>query len=143
MGFIYLIHAVDTKRYKIGFTDTTIAKRMRGLQTSCPFDLELVSQRSGELMLEQRLHSKLAKYRKRGEWFEFENHERALWFFHERRLRTKEEVRRDKYMKEVLRIERMAESLAAQVMSITMMVSVPVAKKNYVNPESPMHSFMR
>ena len=73
MNVIYLIHAEDTKRYKIGTTSHSIEKRLNELQTGCPFKLRPVLSVVGDKYQETKIHDEFKKYRKQGEWFEFDS----------------------------------------------------------------------
>lgn len=70
-GFVYLITPRTSTLHKIGFTSTSIEKRMAQLQTGSATELELVASWPGTQGHEAALHRKLAKYRKQGEWFRF------------------------------------------------------------------------
>lgn len=69
-GHVYLINAVGTSRYKIGFA-SDVNRRLLELQTNSPFNLEVVVSMSGDIALERKLHKKYAENRRVGEWFEF------------------------------------------------------------------------
>lgn len=71
-GYVYLLKAGD--RYKIGTTDT-IHKRIKALQTSCPYKIEvvLVVKSSDALTLEKTTHKLFKAHRRVGEWFEFDS----------------------------------------------------------------------
>ncbi len=128
MGIIYLINAVGTKHYKIGFTAKTSAERLSKLQTSSPHRLELVAERSGTVRTEIRLHEKLQKYWQRGEWFRFPDRETAIGHFTE----TMDTAEPDP------QIQRAAENVMAEVFSRLMHVSVRSAKRNWVRKDSPL-----
>ena len=74
MEIVYLIHAEDTKRYKIGTTKNGVESRLKELQTGCPFKLRPVKSVVGNMNQESKLHHKFKEYRKQGEWFEFNGH---------------------------------------------------------------------
>lgn len=65
---IYAIRAKRTAYVKIGYAVDS-RKRLEGLQTGCPHELELEWELEGPQSAEQELHKKLAAYRHRGEWF--------------------------------------------------------------------------
>lgn len=65
-GHVYLLRGGDY--LKIGFSKKPF-KRLRELQTSCPFPLVLVKSFCGPSLLERALHNKFRKYRLEGEWF--------------------------------------------------------------------------
>lgn len=69
-GFVYVIAQVGTSRVKIGYT-RNVASRLKTLQTSNPYKLEVLWQTAGDMRLEETLHRRFAKHRTQGEWFEF------------------------------------------------------------------------
>ena len=74
-GFIYLIHAVGTDRYKIGLTTRHPEARLSELNSSqSPFPLELVDwfETDNVTADEGYLHDKFDSYRVHGEWFKFD-----------------------------------------------------------------------
>tara|TARA_R100001594_G_scaffold86809_1_gene121204 strand:+ start:105 stop:626 length:522 start_codon:yes stop_codon:yes gene_type:complete len=74
MELVYLIHAEDTKRYKIGTTKNGVESRLKELQTGCPFKLRPVKSIVGGRNQEEQVHRKFKEYQKHGEWFEFDGH---------------------------------------------------------------------
>ena len=68
---VYLIHAEETMRYKIG-TSENINARIKAMDTGCPTNLNLIHYVDGNKAIEKRLHHKFNKYRKKGEWFQFD-----------------------------------------------------------------------
>ena len=70
-GFVYLIHAIGTNRYKIGRTQD-VAKRFKTLKQQAPFPLELIHSLKvlDAAGFERKLHLKYAAKRKHDEWFE-------------------------------------------------------------------------
>ena len=68
-GVVYFIGSEESRYVKIG-TTIDIEKRIAGIQTSIPFDLELIFSFSGGRAEEKKTHSAFEQYRKRGEWFE-------------------------------------------------------------------------
>ena len=69
---IYLIRAEKTNLYKIGYTSGKAEDRVKALQTGCPHKISIVRELMGDQTREKRLHSIFSKYRKEGEWFEFD-----------------------------------------------------------------------
>ena len=67
---VYILHAEGTDRYKIGHAKN-LTKRIRSLQTGCPFPLVVRKEISGGEEFERFLHEAFSKYRVNGEWFEF------------------------------------------------------------------------
>lgn len=59
---------------KIGASDH-IERRIKQVQTTCPYDVRLLATSGGDRTEEARLHRRFAPYRVRGEWF---RHEGAL-----------------------------------------------------------------
>lgn len=70
-GYIYLVRAVGTNRYKIGRTKNP-ERRLERLKQQSPFSLKLVEIFHTEdcVTEEKRLHRIAAKYRSHGEWFD-------------------------------------------------------------------------
>jgi hypothetical protein len=68
-GSVYFIEAVGTDMVKIGYTCNT-KDRLKKLQTASPHELRLVASCKASFLEEQRLHSRFAHCRVRGEWFE-------------------------------------------------------------------------
>lgn len=66
---IYFI--TDTKNIKIGYTNNSIEKRLKQLQTSCASKLYILGWIDGDLDTEKMLHKIFAQSRIRynGEWF--------------------------------------------------------------------------
>ena len=74
MDLVYLIHADETHRYKIGTTSNSVESRLKELQTGCPFLLRPIKSVVGGKCQEDEVHEKFKEYRKQGEWFEFNGH---------------------------------------------------------------------
>jgi len=87
---VYIIHAKTTNLVKIGVC-INLSKRLSGLQTSCPVELEVlcIFYSDGEIV-ERKLHRRFFKHRVRGEWFELEGD--LLRFVESNRL-TNEKVK--------------------------------------------------
>ncbi|NER25844.1 MAG: GIY-YIG nuclease family protein, partial [Symploca sp. SIO1C2] len=84
-GFIYLIHAQETDRYKIGLTTRSVEARFAELNSSqSPFPLELIDWFETDNVTEDEkyFHEKYSAHRVHGEWFSFDK-------------RTLKEVRRE------------------------------------------------
>ena len=62
MNKVYLIHAEDTNRYKIGTTQN-IDNRINTLKTGCPYELSIIKEVDGSLEKEKWLHKTFKKYR--------------------------------------------------------------------------------
>ncbi len=77
-GYIYLINAKGTRRYKIGLTTRDVEQRFDELNGSqSPYPLELVTYIETDNVTETEgyLHQRYAFQRRHGEWFEFTNRE--------------------------------------------------------------------
>lgn len=75
-GFIYLIHARGTRRFKIGLTTRSVEQRFNELNSSqSPYPLELLEVIATNNVTETEgyLHGKFVLQRRHGEWFEFNN----------------------------------------------------------------------
>lgn len=70
-GTIYFIEAVGAERIKIGWTEMPIERRMRELQTACPFPLTARLLLAGTQAEERALHRRFAHCRAmpNTEWF--------------------------------------------------------------------------
>ena len=71
-GWVYLIHAVGTNRYKVGRSVNPIA-RLEVLKGQSPYPLQVVwtEWTIDAIEDEKRAHKALAGFRVHGEWFEF------------------------------------------------------------------------
>lgn len=71
-GWVYLIHAQDTIRYKIGRSINPIS-RIQELQKQSPYPLEITQSfwAADAVVDEAILHERFNEYRVFGEWFEF------------------------------------------------------------------------
>lgn len=67
MGYVYALLAGPF--VKIGYTDKTIAGRMRELSTGCPYHLSCIGYAEGGMELEGELHREFGEWRVQGEWF--------------------------------------------------------------------------
>ncbi|MEM7553470.1 MAG: GIY-YIG nuclease family protein [Cyanobacteria bacterium P01_A01_bin.84] len=75
-GLVYLLNAVETNRYKIGFTTREVTDRIRGISyKQQPFEIVQVHyvECDEPRDVETKLHKKFADYRAKGEWFDFDN----------------------------------------------------------------------
>ena len=72
-GFVYF--AVIGEPYithvKVGFTTSDPEKRVKSLQTGCPFPIKLLGYVFGSLEREHELHDVFASDRLSGEWFAY------------------------------------------------------------------------
>lgn len=69
-SYVYFIEAVGSKHIKIG-TTKNIKKRISALSTASPHQLRLCWFEHGDERLESALHTYFDKYRRNGEWFEY------------------------------------------------------------------------
>ena len=82
MATIYVLQ--QGNYFKIGLTKRDFNKRLKELQTGCPFELKpklLISTNRPEL-LEKLLHAKFSQSRRLGEWFSLTPAEQTLLFPH-------------------------------------------------------------
>jgi predicted GIY-YIG superfamily endonuclease len=75
---VYIIKAKNQPLYKIGVT-YNINKRIKQLQTGCPFPIELYFLVNGfprniAIQTEKQLHKTMSHYRTSGEWFRLYSH---------------------------------------------------------------------
>jgi hypothetical protein len=70
-GYVYLISAVETKYFKIGISEESVVKRLKQLQTGCPFKLLCVYHAyvANMFQTEKELHKIFSASRRIGEWF--------------------------------------------------------------------------
>lgn len=68
-GLNYAVQVVKDGPIKIGFTKTAASSRLSALQQACPYELELIAQWPATEGHEKRLHSDLAAFRIRREWY--------------------------------------------------------------------------
>jgi hypothetical protein len=68
-GQVYLVWALGTTFWKIGFTSLPLRRRLSLLNTASPFPLLLQGARFGSYKDEKRLHQRLRQFHYRGEWF--------------------------------------------------------------------------
>lgn len=69
-----MIYVIKTKNaepafIKIGYAGNSLEKRIKSIQTSCPFQLELIYAKNGSLKDEKSIHLELEEHRGQGEWF--------------------------------------------------------------------------
>lgn len=68
-GTVYFIKSTNTHEIKIGFTSGDVSKRLSSLQTSHPYQLELLTTIPGGTDFERSLHQQFEQHRLKGEWF--------------------------------------------------------------------------
>lgn len=66
---IYILKAGD--KYKIGITFSEISKRIKALQTGCPYKIEIIHtyETNNSFIIEQTLHNRYKDKNSNGEWF--------------------------------------------------------------------------
>lgn len=69
-GYIYIVGNLEQMICKIGFS-FDVDKRIKGIQTGCPFGIIILAKFIGTMDTEKQLHKKYKKHRirKNGEWF--------------------------------------------------------------------------
>lgn len=65
---IYLIKSEENGMCKIGFS-LTPELRLKSIQTSCPYKLELIIVIDGDIGIERQIHDKFISLKSKGEWF--------------------------------------------------------------------------
>lgn len=76
MGFVYVLRAMETDRYKIGLSIRDMGYRQKELnrkQSPFPIYRFLVFKTDNPKKLETEFHQTFSSYRKHGEWFEFKD----------------------------------------------------------------------
>lgn len=73
---IYIINAIGTNLYKIGYTGRNVVTRLASLQTGCPNKLAITATLDGDETDEAELHRLVWQHHIQGEWFQLDT--RAL-----------------------------------------------------------------
>jgi hypothetical protein len=68
-GCIYFIQAEKGGLVKVGYTED-LYKRFRIIQAHSPLKMRIIGKIKGSKATEEEIHSKFARDRKHGEWFE-------------------------------------------------------------------------
>ena len=68
-GCIYFIQAENGGLVKIGYTEN-LDKRFRIIQAHSPERMRIIGKIKGSMATEEEIHSKFARDRRHGEWFE-------------------------------------------------------------------------
>lgn len=91
LGWIYMIQAVGTGRYKIGFT-TNVNSRLAQLASQSAFPLSLVASHPSDDMIRDEMgwHKLFEKQRVHGEWFELSTEQE--WAFRDAAKARSEEA---------------------------------------------------
>ncbi len=66
---IYVIKAMGTNFYKIGFTGGSVQQRYKAISANCPLELTIFCTMEGGHTTEKELHRKLMAFHVRNEWF--------------------------------------------------------------------------
>ena len=66
---IYLIKTKGNDFYKIGYTSDSINKRLKSIQTGCPYKPKVINKINGSMDQEKILHTLFKEHRTQGEWF--------------------------------------------------------------------------
>lgn len=76
---LYVINAVGTTLYKIGYSQASPERRVNELQTGCPYPLKVILAAEGEREDEAAIHNWMDAqgWRVRSEWFDIKDHN--LW----------------------------------------------------------------
>lgn len=74
---VYLFHAIGTDLYKIGMTGQDVENRLSQVNSHSPVPVRLVAVKycHDAKKYEKALHDECHRYRKHGEWFEFNQDE--------------------------------------------------------------------
>lgn len=68
-GWIYVVRAAGTNRFKVGFTRRDPMSRMKELQAYSPLKLELFGAAWAKFSDEKRWHKEFAAFASHGEWY--------------------------------------------------------------------------
>ena len=73
---IYVIQAIGTTLYKIGYSQAAPERRLNELQTGCPYPLKTILATEGEREDEASIHNWMENkgWRVRSEWFDIKDH---------------------------------------------------------------------
>ena len=73
-GYVYLVHCKETTFYKIGISKNNYGARLSQIQSSCPFEVEMiyVNHSDNYQKLEKNLHNMFKDKWVRGEWFDLD-----------------------------------------------------------------------
>ena len=71
---LYVIRAVNTTKFKIGFSKNTV-RRITSLQTASPFKLQIINQVGIDAPeVEKKAHDIMLRWHSHGEWFDLGEH---------------------------------------------------------------------
>jgi hypothetical protein len=77
-GYVYFLQAGEGGPIKIGFSASSVERRLHGNQVGCPAPLTLLGVIEGDVQLERRFHVAFRSCALRGEWFK--PHRRLISF---------------------------------------------------------------
>jgi hypothetical protein len=73
---VYLLKIINNDKplYKIGYTTNTVEKRVKNIQTGCPYKISIIDVYLSEYskVIEKTLHNILSHKKINGEWFELD-----------------------------------------------------------------------
>jgi len=74
MGYLYIIHAEGSNKYKIGITSRDPNQRLKELQTASPSELSIKKLYNfrDPIAMEKFIHDRLDRFKTVGEWFELD-----------------------------------------------------------------------
>lgn len=76
-GIVYFVKVNRT--VKIGFTEErSLNKRLKSLQSGCPYDIQLIHQEKADLCAERSIHKAFNIFSINGEWY---NHKNEIFYF--------------------------------------------------------------
>jgi len=70
-GYIYFLLAEKTDCVKIGFTRTTMERRLKLHTQYSPYDYDVLKVIEGTMLQERNLHKRFIRLKIRGEWFKY------------------------------------------------------------------------
>lgn len=70
-GYVYVIGNRTMKICKIGFSINP-CKRIKAIQTGCPYPVEIIALFEGDIKTERKLHKRYVKFKTNGEWFVYD-----------------------------------------------------------------------
>lgn len=86
-GYIYLLRATGTNRYKIGRSKNPKSRNKRiNYQSPVPVVLLTEFKCANPVKVEKVIHRDFSRYRRHGEWFKFESEEQAISLFNFHRI---------------------------------------------------------
>ena len=77
VGTVYLLWAMDTDRFKIGYSYAGVGKRAAAISASSPWPILIIATKPGRVYDERTLQLEFSGYRTHREWFALP--EPAVW----------------------------------------------------------------